>query len=215
MGIGILLIALMIINILILFLGVFLVFTPYYYYSIAIFAINIILYLTISISFFKYSNKQLEKEKYVLRSFKLRKCICKEGNINVIEFILKDNKWVNKKDVNFFFSLDNYLFKKPFIIARIVRELRYSIISNQLALSKLLNLKLRINKIDNLIVRFVDGKHTKEYVVVKNYISKNTILSRNVSKSRYYDCYFSNRTYCKYMKRIEKINENIYLIKSF
>ena len=30
----------------------------------------------------------------------------------------------------------------------------------------------------------------KEYILVKDYISKNTILSRAISKSRYYDFYF-------------------------
>ena len=46
---------------------------------------------------------------------------------------------------------------------------------------------------------------------VNKSISKNTIISRAVSKSRYYDNYLSNRSYKEYMKKIEQINENIYL----
>ncbi len=58
MGIGILLITLSIMNILFLFSAVFLIFTPYYYYSIIIIFITMVLYLLISVIFFKYTNKQ-------------------------------------------------------------------------------------------------------------------------------------------------------------
>lgn len=200
MGIGILLI-----------FGIFLTVTLFYYYSIAIFFCTIILYLFISIIFFKYTNKQLEKEKHNLKSLKLMKCICKENGINIIEFKLKNNNWISEKDKGLYFTLDSYLFKKSFIIARIIRELRYPVVNNKLNLSTLLNWKLKINNIDNLIVRFVDKNDIKEYILVKDYISKNTILSRAISKSRYYDLYLSNRSYSKYIKKIEKINENIYL----
>lgn len=206
MGIGILLIALSIMIILLLSLGVFLMFTSYYYFSIAIFFIIMVLYLFISIIFFKHTNNQFEKEKDILKTFKLIKCIRKENGVNIIDFKLKNNKWINEKDENLIFDLDHYLFKKSFIMARIIRELRYPIVSNQLNLSKLFNLKLKINNIDNLIVRFVGKNDIKEYVLVKEYISKNTILSQAISKSRYYDVYLSNRSYSKYMKKIEKIN---------
>ena len=211
MGIGILLIILSIMNILLLISGVFLLFTSYYFFSIAIFFAIMILYLFISIIFFKQTNKQLEKERNTLKSFKLIKCIDRENGVNIIEFKFNNGKWINEKNEDLIFALDNYLFKKSFIIARIIRELRYPIVSNQLILSKLLNLNLKINNIDNLIVRFVDGNDIKEYVLVNKCISKNTILSRAISKSRYYDLYLSNRSYSKYMKKLKKINENIYL----
>lgn len=211
MGTGILLIVLSLLNILLLISGVCLVFTTVYYYSIAIFFMVMILYLFISIIFFKHTNKKLETEKHILKSFNLIKCIRKENGINVIEFKLKNNKWVSEKDESLSFDINNYLFRKSFIIARIIRELRYPIVSNQLNLSKLLNFKLKINNIDNLIVKFDDGNDIKNYILVKEYISQNTILSRAISKSRYYNLYLSNRSYYKYMKKIEKINENIYL----
>lgn len=52
------------------------------------------------------------------------KCICKENGINIIEFKLKNNNWISEKDKGLYFTLDSYLFKKSFIIARIIRELR-------------------------------------------------------------------------------------------
>ena len=173
MGIGILLITLSIMNILFLFSAVFLIFTPYYYYSIIIIFITMVLYLLISVIFFKYTNKQLKKEENSLKSFKLSKCIYKEEDNNIIGFKLYNNKWISVKDDNLIFNLENYLFKKSFIIARIIRELRYPVISNQLNLSKLLNLKLKINKTDKLVVRFIDGDNVKEYVLVNESISKN------------------------------------------
>lgn len=211
MGIGILLIVLSIINVLLIITGIGLLFTSFYYYSIACFIIVIILYLFISIIFFRKSNKQLEKEKQILKNLKLSKLIHKDNGVNVIVFRLKNNKWVSEKDENISFNLDNYLFKKSFIIARIIRELRYPIVSNQLVLSKLLNKNLKINKISNLIVRFYSKNGIKEYVLVKGYISKNTLLSRAISKSKYYTLYLTNRTYSRYMKKVIKINESIYL----
>lgn len=208
---GILLITLSIISILLLILGIYIIFTTLHYYSVAIFIVVILLYLLIYIFFSKYTNRQLEKEKQVLKYLKLTKCICNENGVNIIKFKLKNNKWICEKDEKISFILDNYLFKKSFIIARIIRELRYPLVSNQLHLSKLLNRKLKINKINNLIVRFSNENHINEYVLVKKYISKNTILSQAVSKSRYYDLYFGNRFYVRYMKKIEKINESIYL----
>ena len=211
MVIGTLLIILTIINILLLVLDVILLATSLYYYFLMILFVIMVLYLVISTIFFKYTNKQLDKEKEILRSFKLTRCIYKENEVRYIDFVLKDNKWVSKQDETLVFALDDYLFKKSFIIARIIRELRYPIVSNLLKLSKLLNFNLKIDNIDTLIVRFINGKKIIKYTIVKKQISKNTILSRAISKSKYYNLYFSNRSYNKYMKRIEKINEDLYL----
>ncbi len=211
MLVGILLITLSIINVLLLILTICLVFSQFYYYSIAIIFIVIVLYLSISIIFFKHTNKYLKNEENVLRLFKLSRCVRKENEIKVIEFAIDHNKFVNKKDETIKFSLDNYLFKKSFIIARIIREVRYPVVSNQLNLLKLFAYKLKLNNIDNLVVRFIKRNKIKEYVIVKNHISKNTILSRAISKSKYFDCYLSNRSYNEYLKRVRKIDENIYL----
>ena len=211
--IGILLIILSIVNVISIIIALAIIFTPYYNYSIVLVLISMLLYLIIFIIFSKNTNKQLEKEKEKenLKKLKLNRCIFKEDGTNVIVFYLKNNQWTNYKDENIVFDLNGYLFKKSFIIARIVRELRYPIVSNQLYLAELLNFKLRIKKYDNVIVRFIDGKKIKEIHIVKSYISKNTFLSRAISESKYYDNYLFSRSYFKYMKVIEKINENIYL----
>ena len=101
MGIGFLLITLSIMNILFLFSAVFLIFTPYYYYSFMIIFITMVLYLLISVIFFKYTNKQLKKEENSLKSFKLSKCIYKEEDNNIIGFKLYNNKWISVKHANY------------------------------------------------------------------------------------------------------------------
>lgn len=208
---GILLIILTIINVLFLLFSICLFFTPYYYFSLAIIVIVMSIYLLVSIMFFKYTNRQLELEKKTLIALKITKIINEKNGINNIEFEFKNNKWICVKDKNIQFKLNNYLFKKSFIIARIIRELRYPIISNKLNLSKLLSYKLKITNIDNLYLRFINGNKIKNYIIVKNGVSKNTILSRIISKSKYYSYDFSNRIYNRNLKKIEKINENIYL----
>lgn len=208
---GILLIILTIINVLFLLFSICLFFTPYYYFSIAIIVIVMSIYLLVSIMFFKYTNRQLELEKDSLIALKITKIMNEKNGINYIEFDFKNNKWICVKDKNIQFKLDNYLFKKSFIIARIIRELRYPIISNKLNLSKLLSYKLKITNIDNLCLRFINGNKINNYIIVKNGVSKNTILSKIISKSKYYSYYFSNEIYNRYLKKIEKINENIYL----
>lgn len=208
---GILLIILTIINVLFLLFSICLFFTPYYYFSIAIIVIVMSIYLLVSIMFFKYTNRQLELENDTLIALKITKIMNEKNGINYIEFEFKNNKWICVKDKNIQFKLDNYLFKKSFIIARIIRELRYPIISNKLNLSKLLSYKLKITNIDNLCLRFINGNKINNYIIVKNGVSKNTILSKIISKSKYYSYYFSNEIYNRYLKKIEKINENIYL----
>ncbi len=210
MIIGYILICLTIINVFLFGFTIYLLFTPSYIYFIIPIIFMSILYLIISIVFFKYTNIQFEKEKHNLKRFNLNSCICNEKGIKVIEFVW-NNKWIINQNKDFELHLQGYMFKKSFILAKIVREVRYSAISNQMKLSNLMNMSLKIGKIDKLIIRFINGKKTKEYVVVKNFISKNTILSRAITKSKYYKLYLSNRSYYKYLKQIEKINENLYL----
>lgn len=210
MVVGILLIIFSACNVLLFFLTIYLLFTPVYYYFIASFMFMVLFYLLISIMFFKYAKKQLSKEKNNLKIFELKKNIENVNGVNIIEFINRDNKWISKQE-QLEFKLDNFIFKKSFIIARIIREVRYSVVSNQMKLSNLLNYQLKVHKIDNLVVRFVDNEKTKEFIVVKNYISKNTILSRAITKAKYFALYLDRKSYVRYMRVIEKINEKIYL----
>ena len=211
MVVGFLLIILSIFNVLFFSVAVCLIFTPFYYYSIGVFFIVIVFYLLISIIFFKHTNKQLEKNKDVLRSFELKKTMKKENEIRLIELKFENNKWICVNNENIAFELDNYLFKKSFIIAKVIREIRYPTVSNRIRLNSLLNFKLKINNIDNLVIRFKNGGKTKEYFLVKNHISKNTVLSRAVNKSKYYEFYLSNRLYARYLGEICEIDEKIYL----
>lgn len=207
---GILIIFLSIINIIVLSILVIIIFTPFYEYSIALGFISIVLYLVVSITFFKYTNKTLKKEKNNLILLSINKIKSSVEGTSVIEFERIGNKWICKKDDNILLDLQGYLFQKSFIMAWIIRNIRYSSISNQLKLIKLLNFKLKVKNNENLKIRFMVGTKCKEYLIVENYISKNSILTRSIIKSKYYLCFLSAYS-LKYMKEVKRINEKIYL----
>lgn len=211
MTIGYILIVLSLINVPFICSAILLLFTPWYYYSTAFAFLSMVLYLTIAIIFCKYTNKYLKKEKENLKSFRLSKSVDKTNTVYVIDFVYVDNKWVCKQNNRIAFALDGYLFKKSFIIARVVREVRYSTISNQIKLIKLLNFRLKINNFDNLMIRFTDNNKIKEFWVVKNHISQNTVLSKAISKSNYYGYFFNANDTLRYLKITKKINEELYL----
>ena len=96
MGIGILLITLTIINIFLLILGIVLIFTYFYYYSIAIFFVNIMLYLVISIIFFKHTNKQLEKDVFKDKLYDLQVIIRKFVKWGMILWVNNDANLLTK-----------------------------------------------------------------------------------------------------------------------
>lgn len=210
---GILLVALMIVNMFLLVLAIVISFSRYYYYLPVVIMGLIMLYLLISIMFFRYTNLCFENEKDTLRSCNLIRCVKWEKERYVIEFTMKDNKWICNQNKKIEISLDDYLFKKSFIMAKVIREVRYPVISKRLALSKLFKFTLENNQIENLIVRFIDDSTTREWCVVRDYVSKNTFLTAAITKSKYYKCFLGNQSYEKYILRKEKIDENIYLSK--
>ena len=142
---GILLIFLSIANIAITiaFAGIW--FTNYYYYAPALLFLACLVYLLIAITFFKWTNKELEKQKSTLLSAnlninKIKDCFDKTA---IIEFERNNGKWICKND-EIVLDLQGYLFQKSFIIAWIVRSIRYGTVSSQLEIIKLLNMNLKI-----------------------------------------------------------------------
>ena len=210
MIIGILLVALQIFNIFLLMASIVLYFMDCSSQSIAALMYMIVIYCLIYLLFSKYTKHYLKKEKDALLSFKIINCIKREKGIGVVEFRRRDNQWHCVRDENVRFQLQGYLFKKSFIIAMVIRAVRYPAVSKRLELLNLFIRKLENNKIDELIVRFVDNDVIKEYYVVKNYMSKNVLLSQEVTKSQYYDNFTYGRSYA-YLFRKEKIDEKIYL----
>lgn len=206
----ILLVVLSVINIIILFAMVFLLFTSLYPYSVPLLMISVALYLFISITFFKRTNTMLNKQKDKLLLLKINKIKIRENDMEVIEFEKKDGKWISKKDESIVLDLQGYLFQKSFIKAWIIRNIRYRVVSNRLQLIKLSAFKLRVSNTKDLKIRFIEGDKHREYLVVKNNVSKNTILTRSITKSKYHTDFLSAYSY-RYQRRVKEINEEIYL----
>ena len=117
------------------------------------------------------------------------------------EYICKNNGSEIK------FNLKGFMFKKSFIRAFTVRQIRYKAISNKLKISKLFSIKLKCKcKYDKLYL--VINKH--KYLIFSNNISKNTFLSSEISKAKFAAMYNSMRTYFA-SNVVEEINEKIYL----
>ncbi len=209
MLIGILLIILSIMNVLLFVIAIASLFINYSYF-IAIIVVCIMLYLVIATIFYEYTRNTLNKEKDNLLLFNSSKFFSKRKQIKVIEFFKVHNKWICNQDEKIEFALSRYLFKKSFILASVIRAVRYTTVSNHQNLIRLFNFRLKINNIESFIVRFVDGNKVKEYQIVKEYISRNTMLSRAVTKSKYYKDYLGRYSY-KDLKMVQKIDESIYL----
>lgn len=206
---GVILIFLTLINIIIFLVSFVLVFTPYYPYFIAFFVLFLLVYLLIFTFFSRYTNKTMCKQKenlLMISNINIKSLINDKG---FIEFEKIDGKWVNKQDTTIVFNLQGYLFQKSFIMAWLIRNIRYKAVSNKLKLIKLLNFKLKIPFYKELKIRFISPKKTKEKIIVLNYISKNTLLTKSINKSRYYK--FFGRYSVKTMMEIEFINEKVFL----
>lgn len=105
------------------------------------------------------------------------------------------------------FNLNGFLFKKSFIRAFVIRQIRYKTISNKLRISKLFSLKLKCGcRYENLFL--VVDNH--KYLILSNGVSKNTCISSEISKSKYSAMYSSMRTFID-SNVIEEVNEKIYL----
>jgi hypothetical protein len=70
--------------------------------------------------------------------------------------------------------------------------------------------KLRLKNIKRLRVRFIKGVNVKEYFLVKDYISKNTPISRMITDSKSYG-YVIGMRQIRHLYEVQRIDESIYL----
>lgn len=202
---AILICSLFVITILVLLTAIVFLFTPLYPYSIAVFVLGAILDLLALTLFYKYIAKSIDKQKEKL----LIRIKNRVYDSDTIVFEKKNGKWICEKDSDIAFDLNGYLFQKSFITAWITRNIRYSTVSNRLKLIKLLSFRLKVKSHKNLRVSFINGTKRKDYCLVKNYVSRHTILTRAINKSKYHER-FGRYTF-NYMKRVHTVNEKIYL----
>ena len=105
------------------------------------------------------------------------------------------------------FDLNGFMLKKSFIRAFVLRQMRYKTVSEKLKISKLFSLKLKCKyKYDKLYL--VINNH--KYIIFSNGISKNTILSSEISKAKFAYMYNSFRGFVD-CNMILQIDEKRYL----
>ena len=184
-----------------------------YYYSLALFMFFFINFLVISIMFYK---KTLKYPKNEIKEFIEFKDIWFRKHNNkgyYIEFTKENNFWVCKAENKIIkFNLQGYKYEKQFICAYIIRSLRYPLISRKKPIIELLKYKYNIPayKNEDLYVVFNSKNKRKEVKIVYKGVSQYSVLSREISKSPFYSFFLHERS-MKWLKRVEIINEKIYL----
>lgn len=105
------------------------------------------------------------------------------------------------------FNLKGFALKKSFIRAFVVRQIRYKAVSKKLKISKLFSINLKCDyKYDKLYL-IINGHKS---LIFSNGISKNTLLSSEISKAKFAAMYSSHRAYSS-SNAVEEMNEKIYL----
>lgn len=199
----ILILILFVIGLLTTLFALFLLITPYFYYSILFIIISCLIYVFNYFAFSIKTKKVLKKQKDSLLQFDLRKSISKNNLCNQILFTKIGNEWVCQNgEYNISFNLKGFLFQKSFIRAMVVRALRYPYIKGNKSISNLLKLRFKIQKPENLVLRFKNKRSEVEYRVVDEGISKNSFLSRAITRSKCFSYFVSART-LKYLDYID------------
>jgi len=119
--------------------------------------------------------------------------------------------FVNNKNISI--ELDDYIFRYDYIIAFIIRQIRYIYVSKNKPIKYLFlhSYKLPAKNLNVVLtIKKYNGKNSK-IIIIKNSKSKITFLQNIINKSKYYTYFYSNWSQSKYInKSVCIINEQIY-----
>lgn len=148
---------------------------------------------------------------------KLTQNIIRESDLkNDFDIIATDRNGIytlniNGREINI--GLSNYLFKKNYIVALLIRNFRYYSVSNKRPLKYLFSHKIKVSNanLNCKILFYKKGDFIKEVKVINDSVSKVNFLQNQVNKSKYYTYFYSNWSQSQYInKHICRINEQIY-----
>lgn len=148
---------------------------------------------------------------------KLTQNIIRESDLkNDFDIIATDRNGIytlniNGREINI--DLSNYLFKKNYIVALLIRNFRYYYVSNKRPLKYLFSHKIKVSNtnLNCKILFYKNGNLIKEVKVMNNSVCKVTFLQNQIDKSKYYTYFYSNWSQSQYInKRICRMNEQIY-----
>ena len=190
-----------------------LLFTPYYYYFVAALILSLMVYLSVTVAFYRYTNRITNRLKDVLLLFSANSMAKRFSDEHIIIFEKKEGEWICQSDPSIILNLNGYLFEKSFILAWIIRNLRYRTISDRQPLKRIYSFQHPIKRFKKVMVRFIDKGKPFDYIIVKNGVSRHTILTRAITKARF--CLdLSGRYSATRFKDVESINEKQYLAET-
>lgn len=172
---------------------------------------SMISYLISIIGFYRNTNKYPlnDLSEYYINKFK--RLLIKKEDCYIIQFSKIDGIWICKNDSELIrLDLRGYLFQKKYLISFVIRNLRYSLISNKLPFKYLFKNKFFIGKKINVKLEMVDRNKKNDKMIVKNGISKYGFIAKNITFSPFYLFSFSNRSYQSIKKFISYIDEKKY-----
>lgn len=189
----------------------FISFSQYYYYSILLFVIGLILYIIEYCFFNIYTMKYPRNDMVEFENFDYKKAIKKEDKLNLIIFVNDHGIW-NCVYSNKIIRLDlrGYLFQKSYLRAFVIRNLRYTSISNKKPLKYLFKKKFYSKYNYDIFLKTISKKSNVVKIVCKG-VSINTLLSLMINKSRYYKSFITARSAYQLENFIGPINEKIYM----
>lgn len=135
----------------------------------------------------------------------------KKKGFYLIRFEKKDGIWTFESDSSLLkLNLDGYLFPHSYLISFVVRNLRYSYISDRLPFRNLFKNKFFLKAGLNVKLEIIDGNRKKEKMVVQNGISKYGFIAKNITFSPFYLFSLKNRGFHSLQNSKSYIDEKRY-----
>lgn len=165
------------------------------------------------IFFSKHTNKYPLKisDELLKISFNIKK----NENLDII--VKKEQGlWIfNLNNMEFEMDLKGYIYPKSFIRSFIIRQLRYSYANKERSIKKLFKINVYLSKYksNNIVISYKLGDKIKSKTVLKQGMSKHTVLSQLISQTRFYKKYFFMKTISSFGETSERMSEKWYLSK--
>lgn len=145
----------------------------------------------------------------ILLKFDATPMMQKEEDGHHLYFEKSDDRWICSTYSVISFDLHGYLFPKSYILAWIIRNLRYSTISRKLPQKRIMSYRCPVKRFHRVTVHFNNNGKESHYVIVNNGISKNTYITKKITEANY-SSYFDNQFFYKWLNEVTGLNEVFY-----
>ena len=178
-------------------------------YFLPFLALTLILTLITLFSFYGHTIRTNRKLKEILLEFDATPMMQKKEDGHHLYFEKSDDRWVCPAYPVISFDLSGYLFPKSYILAWIIRNLRYPTISRKLPQKRIMSFYCPVKRFHRVTVHFDDNGKQFQYVIVNNGVSKNTWITKKITEANY-SSYFHSQYFSKELNRVTGLNEVFY-----